>query len=106
MILVDDLPAGFCLVGSGKYAPKEVDYFIYETFLLSVYRGRIKMKEIIHEILDQHKGKRMFFTHSTDNNEKAKKFWHKTVDSYTKNNYQTVEKVIDDFPKLVFTFEN
>ena len=38
--MVDNIPAGFCLVGSGRYAAKEVDYFVYETFLLSAYRGK------------------------------------------------------------------
>ena len=26
LIIADGIPAGFCLVGSGKYVPKEVDY--------------------------------------------------------------------------------
>lgn len=40
LILVDHIPAGFCLVGSGKYVPKEVDYYVYETFFLSPFRGK------------------------------------------------------------------
>lgn len=48
----------------------------------------------------------MLFTHSTDNNQCAKSFWHKTIDTYTKGKYTVNEQVIDDMPKLVFNFEN
>lgn len=106
LIIVDDVPAGFCLVGSGKYVSKDVDYFIYDVFLLSVFRGKSISRKSIHEVLDKHKGKWKFYTHSTDNNQHAKFFWHKTIGLYTNGKYTTKNQVIDDMPKLVFTFEN
>lgn len=106
LIMVDDIPAGFCLVGSGKYAPYEVDYYIYETFLLSPYRGKAIAYNAVIEIFEKHHGKWMLYTHSTDNNIRAKAFWHKTVSRYTENLYTTEEKIIDDMPKLVFAFIN
>jgi predicted acetyltransferase len=106
LIMVDNIPAGFCLVGSGKYVPKEVDYFVYETFLLSPFRGKSISYYAMITILDRHHGKWMLFTHATKNNIRAKAFWHKTIGCYTANNYKTEEKIIDGMPKLVFTFEN
>ena len=105
LIIVDDIPAGFCLIGSGKYVSKDVDYFIYEVFLLSVFRGKSIARKALHEILDKHSGKWMLFTHSTDNNQCAKSFWHKTIDTYTEGKYTANEQVIDDMPKLVFNFQ-
>ncbi|SHK53564.1 Predicted acetyltransferase [Anaerocolumna jejuensis DSM 15929] len=106
LIIADNIPAGFCLVGSGKYVPSEVDYYIYETFLLSPFRG----KEIAHyamlEIFEKHRGKWKLFTQSTENNIRAKAFWHKTIAHYTENKYTSEEKIIEGMPKLVFRFEN
>ena len=106
LIIADGIPAGFCLIGSGKYVPKEVDYYVYETFLLSVFRGKSISYKAIKEIFSRHKGKWMLYTHSTDNNKRAQNFWHKTVGDYTNNNYTTTKKIIDNMPKLVFNFEN
>lgn len=44
----------------------------------------------------------MLITHSTENNKRAKAFWHMTVGSYTENIYTIEEKIIDGMPKLVF----
>ena len=106
LIMADGIPAGFCLVGSGPYVPKEVDFYIYETFLLLPFRGKEIGERCVKEIFDKHKGKWMLFTHSTDNNKRAQAFWHKTVGNYTNGNYTTEEKIIEEMPKLVFQFTN
>ena len=106
LIMADNIPAGFCLVGSGKYVPKEVDYFVYETFLLSPFRGKSISYYAMIQIFEKHHGKWMLFTHSTENNIRARAFWHKTIGCYTENNFTTEEKIIDEMPKLVFQFEN
>ena len=106
LIMVDDIPAGFCLIGSGKYVPKEIDYYVYETFLLRPYRGKsISLKAII-EIFDKHRGKWMLYTHSTDNNSRAQLFWYKTLELYTHGSYSVNKQMIDNMPKLVFKFNN
>lgn len=106
LIMVDNIPAGFCLVGSGRYVPQDVDYYIYETFFLSTFRGKNISYQALIEIFQKHHGKWMLFTHSTENNNCAKAFWHKTIGSYTDNEYTTEEKLIDGMPKLVFQFDN
>lgn len=58
------------------------------------------------EIFEKHRGKWMLFTHSTENNSRAKAFWYKTVGQYTDSKYTTEEKIIDGMPKLIFRFEN
>lgn len=105
LILVDHIPAGFCLVGSGKYVPKELDYFVFETFLLSPFRGKSISYHAMLEIFEKHHGKWMLFTHSTESNSRAKAFWHKTVGDYTSHRYITEEKIVDKMPKLAFQFE-
>lgn len=106
LIIVDDIPAGFCLIGSGKYVPEEIDFFIYETFILSPFRGKAIATKAILEIFDKHRGKWMLYTHSTDNNFRAKAFWYKTLESCTGGNYSVNNQTIDNMPKLVFRFEN
>lgn len=106
LIMVDHIPAGFCLIGSGKFVPKEVDYFIYETFLLRPFRGKSISYDALITILDKHHGKWRFFTHATENNKRAQSFWHKTIGHYTDNHYKTEEKIIEGMLKLVFEFEN
>lgn len=106
LIIVDDIPAGFCLVGSGRYVPKGIDYYVYETFLLSTFRGKSISYKAILEIFDKHRGKWMLYTHATDNNYRAKGFWCKTLLAYTSGNYVVDKQIIDNMPKLVFTFEN
>lgn len=106
LIMADTIPAGFCLVGSGKYVPAEVDYFVYETFVLRPFRGKDISYHAMTEAFEKHHGKWMLFTHSTKNNIRAKTFWHKTIGCYTGNKYTTTEKIIDGMPKLVFEFEN
>lgn len=106
LIVVDHIPAGFCLVASGEYAPKEVDYYVYETFLLRPFRGKSISYNAMLEIFEKHHGKWMLYTHSTADNMRAKTFWHKTAGQYTNNTYTTEEKIIDGMPKLVFKFKN
>ncbi len=106
LIIADNVPAGFCLVGSGRYVPKDVDFYVYETFILSPFRGKNISCYAITEVFNKHLGKWMLFTHSTSNNVRAKVFWHKVIKSYTNNNYTTEEKMIDQMPKLVFRFDN
>lgn len=106
LFMVDNLPVGFCLVARGKYAPKDVDYYVYETFLLRPFRRNSISYQAVIEVFGKHHGKWMLFTHSTENNISAKSFWRKTVGYITGGNYKTEEKVIDGMPKLVFTFEN
>lgn len=106
LIMVDNIPAGFCLVGSGKYVAKGVDYFVYETFLLSPYRGKSIAYHAMIEIFEKHHGKWSLFTHLAENNIRAKTFWYKTIGYYTENQYTTEEKIIEEMLKLVFRFDN
>lgn len=106
LIVVDNIPAGFCLVGSGIYVAKGVDYLVYETFLLSPFRGKSIAYQAMIEIFEKHHGKWSLFTHLVENNIRAKTFWYKTIGGYTENQYTTEEKIIDEMFKLVFRFDN
>lgn len=90
--MVDNIPAGFCLVGSGKYVPQDIDYFVYETFLLSPFRGKSISYHSMIEIFKRHRGKWMLFTHSTENNIHAKLFGIRRSDVIQKTNIQPKRK--------------
>ncbi|BBF43539.1 acetyltransferase, GNAT family [Lachnospiraceae bacterium KM106-2] len=106
LIKVDGIPAGFCLVGSGRYVPKEVDFYVYETFLMSPFRGKGIMGQVVCNIFERHHGKWMLYTHSTENNGRAQSFWKKTLTTYCNGNYTVTNQMIDGMPKLVYRFEN
>lgn len=106
LIYADGIPAGFCLVGSGPYVPKDADYYVYETFLLRPFRGQDIMTQATLSIFAKHHGHWMLYTHSTENNKRAQAFWKKTLTAYTNGNYTVSEQVIDGKPKFVYRFEN
>lgn len=106
LISVEDIPAGFCMIGSGRYAPKEIDYIVYETFLLSPFRSKSIATKVVIDIFNRHHGKWRLYTHSTDNNIRAQSFWYKTLGMYTGGDYIVDRQLIEDMPKLVFTFKN
>ncbi|WP_167957520.1 GNAT family N-acetyltransferase [Anaerosporobacter faecicola] len=105
LLRVDGIPAGFCLVGSGRYVPKGIDYYIYEMFLLSPFRGKGIGEKAVLSILNKHHGKWMLFTQSTENNKRAQMFWNKVLTTYTDGTYDVKKEQIDGQPKLVYTFE-
>lgn len=105
LLKVEGRPAGFFLLAGGKFAQPDIDYFLYETFILSPYRGQGLAYEAMQSIFSKHKGKWRFFTHATENNKRAQAFWRKTVSFITDENYATHEEEIDGMPKLIFDFE-
>jgi len=106
LIYVDNRPAGFILIGSGRFVPADVEYYVYETFLLSVYRGKHIMRHVAMNVFEQHHGRWMLYTHSTENNQRAQMFWNHTICTYTNNEYTRTKEVIDGMPKYVYRFEN
>ncbi len=106
LILADDIPAGFCLIASSGYVPEGTAFMVYETFILSPYRGSTVSYHALLDIFSRHQGKWTFFTASTKNNARVIAFWHKTVGAYTHGKYRTEEKMIDAMPKQVFYFAN
>ena len=106
LIMADERPAGFCLAGSGSYVPEGIDFCIYETFILSPYRCRGIASAAVTQIWDRHHGHWMLFTQSGESNERALRFWTKTVENYTSGQYTQTERVIDDMLMKVFTFSN
>ena len=106
IIMADGLPAGFCLIGSGRFVPEETDFHIYETFILRPYRNRGIAAHAVKAVLDRHHGRWMLFTQSDNKNEKAMHFWTKTIGEYTGGRYSNMEKRIEGKPKLVFRCSN
>lgn len=104
--IVDNRLAGFCLVSTKQFAPKDVDYHVMEYFLLRPYRGR-KIAEIaVKQIFSKHLGKWEVYTNPTSKNVRGQKFWHKTVSNYTLGNFQEFFGTTYDGEKLIFRFDN
>jgi len=95
-------------VSTGKYAPKEMDYYVFEFFLLRPYRGKDIASIAAKQIFDKFSGKWGLYVAAKEigTNLRAEKFWRKTISSYTNDNFQ--EKYDETFIgyKLIFTFNN
>lgn len=106
IIMADGLPAGFCMIGSGRYVPEDVDFCIYETFILNPFRRRGIASNAVKEILNRHHGRWMLFTQAGDKNEGALRFWQKNMESCTGGHFTLMDRMIDSMPKKVFLFTN
>jgi predicted acetyltransferase len=106
IIMVDGKPAGFDLVSTGKYAPKEMDYYLYEFFLLRPYRGKDIGSIAAKQVFEKFKGKWGLHVAPNGTNPRAESFWRKTIRAYTKDNFQEKQGKTFDGCRLVFTFEN
>lgn len=106
IIMVDGKPAGFDLVSTGEFAPKGMDYYVYEFFLLRPYRGKDIASIAAKQIFDMLSGKWGLYVAPSGKNPRAERFWRKTIKSYTKDNFE--EKYGETFngDKLIFTFSN
>lgn len=104
IIMADSLPAGFCMIGSGRYVPEDVDFCIYETFILNPFRRRGIASNAVKEILNRHHGRWMLFTQANEKNEGALRFWQKNIESFTGGDFIRMDRTIDCMPKKVFLF--
>lgn len=104
IIMADSLPAGFCMIGSGRYVPEDVDFCIYETFILNPFRRRGIASNAVKEILNRHHGRWMLFTQANEKNEGALRFWQKNIESFTGGDFIRMDRTIDSMPKKVFLF--
>jgi len=108
IIMVDGKPAGFDLVSTGKYAPKGMDYYVFEFFLLRPYRGKDIASIAAKQVFDKFKGKWGLYVAAKEigTNLRAEKFWRKTISDYTKDNFEEKHGPTFDGYKLIFTFNN
>ncbi|MBB6631069.1 GNAT family N-acetyltransferase [Clostridium algidicarnis] len=106
IIFADKKPAGFALVSTGEYSPKEIDYYLYEFFLLRPYRGKDIGEISAKQVFDKFQGKWQLHTNPTSSNKKAQSFWNKTINNYTSGNFESVCGPTFDGEKLIFRFSN
>lgn len=106
LIMVDDRPAGFDLVSTGKYAPKGMDYYVYEFFLLRPYRGKDIASFAAKKVFDKFCGKWGLYVAPEGKNPRAEKFWRKTICDYTKDNFEEKSGLTFDGYKRIFTFNS
>ena len=105
--MVDGKPAGFDLISSKELAPESTDYYLYEFFLLRPYRGKGIAEEAAKQVFDRFKGKWELYT-GHKNNERAQRFWRKTLRNYTGGNYEETngETFLKDGIKTIFKFNS
>lgn len=106
IIMVDGKPAGFDLVATGEYAPKGMDYYVYDFFLLRPYRGKDIAAIAAKMIFDKFLGKWGLYVAPSGINPRAEKFWRKTISKYTNNNFVERHGATFDGDKMIFLFEN
>lgn len=104
--MVDDKPAGFALVSTGKYAPKTTDYFLFEFFLLRPYRGKGIAETVAKRVFDKYPGKWQLHTNHTSANKRAQSFWRKTINNYTSGEYEEKQGPTFEGEKLTFRFKS
>ncbi len=106
IIMVNGKPAGFDLVSTGKLAPKEFNYYVYEFFLLRPYRGKAIASLAAKQVFDKFLGKWGLYVAPSGMNPRAEKFWRKTINDYTNGSFQERHDSTFDGYKLIFTFDN
>lgn len=106
IIFVDKKPAGFALVATAEYAPKNADYYVYEFFLLRSYRGRHIAEIAARQVFDMFQGKWELYTNPISSNKRGQSFWHKTINNYTLGNFEEIFGTTFDGEKLIFRFNN
>lgn len=106
IIMVDGKPAGFDLVSTGKYAPKGMDYYVFEFFLLRPYRGKGIASIAAKKVFDKFSGEWGLYVAPSGTNPRAEAFWRKTISAYTKDKFEEKHGQTFDGYKLIFSFNN
>lgn len=107
LITVDDIPAGLAFVATAPFitCPDYIDYYMNEFFLLRNYRGKGIGEEAVRQIIDKMPGQWEVQTNPTERNERAKRFWRRTLNACTNGNYsEELGYHSEDGEKLVFRF--
>jgi len=106
LILADGIPAGFNFIATKPYTPEgvDVDFVVYEFFVLHAFRGQGVAERAVCEGLDRHRGRWEVVTHPT--NTRAIAFWRRTLGSYTSGKCNEREGDHSWGHKVIFTFEN
>lgn len=107
LITVDDIPAGLAFVATAPFitCPDYIDYYMNEFFLLRNYRGKGVGEEAVRQIINKMPGQWEVQTNPTERNERAKRFWRRTLNACTNGNYsEELGYHSEDGEKLVFRF--
>lgn len=102
--MVDDVPAGFAMFTRGKYAPKDVDYYMAEFFVIRPLRKKGIAEEAVKQVFYKNPGKWKLFT-GASNNVTGQRFWKRTIGALTGNSYdvEVGDTVLGE--KMIFAFE-
>lgn len=102
LIYFNEEIAGFVLLNSGKYVPRDVEYSIHELFIIKSFRGKGIASEAIKKLFDMYKGK--YKVEQLQDNKLAVDFWKKF---YKNQNiiYEEKNEVIDGFNGCVQIFD-
>ncbi|WP_139997426.1 GNAT family N-acetyltransferase [Paenibacillus paridis] len=89
LITVDDIPAGLAFVAIAPFTPcpHDINYFMNEFFLLRNYRGKGIGDEAVRQMIKKMRGKWEVQTNPTGRNERAQRFWRRTLNTCTNRKY-------------------
>ncbi|WP_438349952.1 GNAT family N-acetyltransferase [Paenibacillus sp. FA6] len=107
LIKVDEVPAGFALVGTPPYTPHGSDFYINEFFILRSFRGRGVAETAAVKVFDNHQGTWELQTNPRETNKRAQTFWRRIIHNYTVGNYkEETAETRNDGNKIIYRFQN
>ncbi|GEM_PF-6552075 len=103
LIYCNDEIAGFVLLNSGKYVPKDAEYSIHEIFILKSFRGKGVATIAVKKLFEMYTGK--YKIAQLEDNKLAISFWK---GFYKKQNiaYEEKVEVIDGFNGYIQLFNS
>lgn len=106
LIYYNNNPAGFCFVSTPPYTSENIDFQLFEFFIINPLRKKGLGKKVFKEILHLHKGKWELHTDAKKENQMAQNFWTKNIRDIFGQNYQssTISSNCGDL--LSFNFSN
>ena len=100
-IIYKDEVAGFVLINTGRYAPKDIDYVVHEFFILKELRNKGVGSAAIKILLDKYKGR--YKIAQISSNKTAVNFWTKFYERQGIK-YIEAEEKIDDLDAIIKIF--
>ena len=104
LVLVGRTPIGFALVSSPPYAPSGADFCVQEFFIARPYRGKGIAGKVAVDVFEKFKGRWEIAV--LPGNQRARSFWRRTTDRYTRGRANETIGPADSGAMPTFRFDN
>ncbi|HCW54358.1 MAG TPA: hypothetical protein DG753_11615 [Clostridium sp.] len=108
IIYAFDRPVGYMLVAKVKKdAFEKADYYLNALFVISSVRRKGIASKVVKQIFDSYEGKWEVHTNASYRNISTQKFWNKTIQEYTDNNFiHYQDKMPDGDEVIIYRFNS